>query len=140
MGHGFGPTELEQRARTAFGREYGRRRDAGTHHRVNGRGERGGLRAKGMIKRHLVPTMLGTVEEGSGGDGNAEHFFEADRLGAELNGVDRFVLGPAAFVFDREWAPDSVGVATKFNDVGDAVESKGKGLQGKGTSDANIAA
>ena len=45
------------------------------------------------------------VEECSRGDGDAEDFFEAERLGAELHFVAGVRLGFTALVFDGEGCP-----------------------------------
>lgn len=60
------------------------------------------------------------VEEEGFGNGDGEHFFEAEGLGAELDFVGAVAFRFAALVFDGDDAP----VAVEFDDVGLAVESE----------------
>ena len=57
------------------------------------------------VERDLGTAAVLAVEECAGGDGDAEFFFEAQGLGAELNFVPSVGLGAAALVFDGEGAP-----------------------------------
>lgn len=76
----------------------------------------------------VLAAACGAVEEGAGGDGDAEHFFEAEGLGAELEGVGGVFFGAAAFVFDGEGRGalaelDGVGLANEAKAFGDEPEA-----------------
>lgn len=69
-----------------------------------------------------------TEEKSAGGDGDAEHLFEAEGLGAELEGVGGVFLWTAVLVFDGEgWGTlaelDGIGLADEAEALGDELEA-----------------
>ena len=108
--------------------------------RAHGGGEGVSLGAETFVECDVVPAVGRAVKERAGGDGSVEHFFEADRLRAELHGVDGLMLGAAAFVFDGEGSPGAVRLAVKLDDIGHAVKAEGGGLERECAGDAEVAA
>lgn len=77
---------------------------------------------------YVLSAAGGAVEEGSGRNSHAEHFFEAEGLGAELKGVDVVFLGASVLVFDGEgWGVlaelDGIGLADEPEALGDELEA-----------------
>ena len=115
-----------QRAVFAFFLRRGRRRLPGLQQVMRGDHAAFGFRPQRGIEGDGKPTALFAVKERAFGDGAAEHFFEADRLGAQLHGVGEVFFRLAALVFDRKRLPASrfarqgaAGrAAVKFNGVG----------------------
>ena len=68
-------------------------------------GEGFGLGSQMSVKFDRGSAAGDTVEECAGGDGDAENFFEAEGLGAELHFVAGVGLGFTALVFDGEGCP-----------------------------------
>ena len=132
--------EFEEGARAAVGGVDGCGGESGGELGTHGGSEGVRLGAEGVVEGDIVAAVSRAVEERTGGDGGVQHFFEADRLRAELHGVDGFVLGAAAFVLDGEGAPRAVGLAVKLDDIGDAMEAESGGLEGEGAGGAEIAA
>lgn len=139
-GDSLGAAEFEKRARAAFGAELGGRCPAAGDEGVGGGGGPVGLRAESGIEGNVVAALDGAVEDRAGGNRLAKHFLQAERLGAELNGVGGLVFGAAALVLDGERLPGAVGLAVELDDVGHAVEAECGGLQRQGAYDAQVAA
>ena len=76
----------------------------------------------------VLSASCGAVEESSGGNSYAEHFFEAECLGTELEGVGVVFLGSSVLVFDGEgWGVlaelDGIGLANEAEALGDELEA-----------------
>lgn len=92
----------------------------------------GCAKLRGEIDRRAAARLA--VVEGTGGDGNVEHFFEAEGLGAELDFVPLAGFGFAAFVLYGEgWGFAGFG---EFDNVGDAGKAKAEAANGEGADDA----
>jgi len=105
-----------------------------------------------MVKDDVFPAPRFAVEERSARHGAFEHFFQTERLGADLHFVATVWLGPTAFVFDREGPPSSFYAGQdssrqvvafvhrmKLDDVGHADQAKPVGAQGETARDAQLA-
>jgi hypothetical protein len=103
-------------------------------------GETAGFGAQVFVKRYVMATVRGAIEDRARRDRLAEHFFEADRLGAELDGVDRVDFWAAPLILDGKWLPRPIRLAVEFHNVGDAVETEHGGLQRQTAGDAEITA
>ena len=139
-GDGLGAAEFEKRARAALGAKLGWRCPAARDEGMSGGGSPVGRRTESGIEGNVVAALDGAVEDRASGNRLAEHFLQAERLGAELNGVGGLVFGAATFVLDGEGLPRAVGLAVKLDDVGHAVEVECGGLQRQGAHDAQVAA
>jgi hypothetical protein len=82
------------------------------------------------VEDNLAPAFGFDVEDGASWDFDAEHFFEAKGLGAELNFIVIPLASPAAFIFD------GIRLGMKLDEVGDADEPKAIGAQPQTTNDA----
>lgn len=132
--------EGDEGAGAAFRAELGWRCAAPGEQGAHGGGELAGFRAERFIEAHLLPAMRRAIEERASGHGRGEHLFEADRLRAELDGVDGLGFGAAALVLDGEGAPDAVGLAVKLHDIGDTMQTERRGLERERAGGAEIAA
>jgi hypothetical protein len=77
---------------------------------------------------------FGVVDE-TLGNGEGEHFFEAEGLGAELDAVVDPTGGAAGFVFDGAGFEDASAGFADFDDVGLAGEAEPIGPQGEGAEE-----
>jgi len=102
----------------------------------------GGELAEGGVKGDGRASLALAVEEESVGNGEVEHFLEAEGLGAELDFVGLVALGFAAFVFDGDdlgvcCGRDAHAPLVEFDDVALAGEAEDGGGDGQGTGDAD---
>jgi len=136
MFQGIGQAKFEEGAGVAFGHAHGGWSDASFDQGVELEGGGGGFVAQGLIEWDvLAPTSL-AVKDGTGRDGNGEHFLQTKGLGAELKRVRTVGFGATAFVFDGE--NGSVGV--KLDDVGDTGEAEGERAEMKAARGAHAGA
>ena len=84
------------------------------------RGVLGQLPQIGVERHHDAPSRL-AVEQRALGHRTSGHFFQAQRLGAELHLVGAMALRLAALVFDRKGGLAAVAAA-EFDEIGDARE------------------
>ncbi len=123
---GFGHACIQQRAAFAARFPFCRRRDSGANDFVQARGSGDSLLAQVFVEEDFSPVLAFDVEDGTGGYGDAEHFFEAHGLSAELD----FVVVPTSFfaAFEIDGVGDSerssIVVAAEFNEVGFASNSQ----------------
>ena len=77
------------------------------------------------------------MEDEAGGDVQAEHFFEAEGLGAELDMVVGPAAGGAFFVFDGAGLGDAAGggIAADLDEVGFTGEAERGGEHGQGAEE-----
>jgi hypothetical protein len=120
-------------------RVWHRRRDsAGGDELVQACGGLLGVGAEGGVEGDVASSFGGDVKDGAGGHRDAEHLFEAEGLGAELNVVAFPASSPAALVLDREGdvgAADRVGAEP--DEVGDADESKAVAAEPESASESD---
>lgn len=138
QGGGLGQANAAQGAAVALGFERGGRGGG-----LRERGAQGGERADregahGGVEFHGGAEGGGRVEDQAGRDAQAEHFLEAERLGAELH----VVVGPAArgafFVFDGAGLDDARGlgrVAADLDEIGFAGEAESVGVKREGAEE-----
>jgi len=139
VGDGLRAAEFEERAGAALWPKLRWRRATDSDESVRGLGNADGFGAKGVVEDHVVPPVGCAIEDRAGRNRVTEHFFKADRLGAELNSVDGLVLGTATLILDGEWFPGIVGLAVKLHNIGDAMEPECGGLQWQCAGDTNVA-
>lgn len=96
---------IEERATAALGRTIDKGRLFLCDQVVKApRGILGHLTQRPIEVHVFAPTDL-TVEQGSGADGDLQHFLETQSLSAKLRAVAVDPLRLSAFVFHRKWAP-----------------------------------
>ena len=84
-----------------------------------------GAGAQGVVEDDVAATFGQGVEDGPGGDGDAQHFFQADGLAAELDLVVVPASAFAALVFDGEGRVGAAGVVgAEFDEVRDADDAQ----------------
>jgi hypothetical protein len=91
------------------------------------------------IERHADAALRLAVEQRTLGHRAAGHFFQAQRLGAELDLVGAMQLRLAALVFDRE-RRFAIGARMEFNHVGDAGDVEAQAGEGQRSDTTHAAA
>ncbi len=131
VGGGFWEADVAEGAAVALGFEGGGREGVGTGERVEVGDGPVCFLAQGGIHGDEGSLLGFGVEDEAFGDGNAEHFFEAEGLGAELDAVIEPLGFFAGFVFDGAGFGDGALGFFDFDDVGFAVEAEGVGPDGE---------
>ena len=102
---------------------------------MRGDGATFGCGAQRVVECDIEAAAFLAVKKRAGGNRTMQHFFEAERLGAELHGVADIFLGFAAFIFDRKRLPTAGIVrqgaagraAVKFDGVGLPAQAEPRG-------------
>ncbi len=135
-GGDFRFADFEQRTAFAFWGEDGERGDAGAGEGVEALDERLNALAEGLIKENGGAAAGFAIEERAFGDGDVEHFFETEGLGAKLDFVHVGGFGFAALVFDGAGA----GAGVEFDDVGAAGDAVVEGADAEAAAGSDAVA
>jgi len=139
-GHGSREAAIEEGAAVTFLLVLRGGRFAGGVEQVHSVRESFGTASESSVERDAGPPPAGAIKQGTPGDSDAEHLFQTDCLGAELNFVARIGLGFSALVLDGKRPPggrtagefDAVRSSRRdlleLDDIGLAGESEAKGL------------
>jgi hypothetical protein len=111
---GLGEADTVQGATVATRSEHGRRGDGAGEREAKGVEGGDGQRAKWFVENDLGAESGGGVVDEATRDKQAEHFFEANGLGAELDVVVGPATGGAFFVFNRAGLGDAGGIDEKL--------------------------
>lgn len=132
---GFGKTDVSQGASVALGSDFGWWDAAFVQHFFEGINGLEGIGAEGGIEGDEGALMGFGVVDHAFWDGDAEHFFEAEGLGAELDAVVEPARFFAGFVFDGAGGGDAAVVFLDFDEVGFADEAEAIGPEGEGAEE-----
>jgi len=87
-----------------------------------------GFISQGFVKIHRHPAAALAIEQGSGWNFQAQHFFQTQSLGAKLDGVRLSFLKPPSLVFHRERSP-SAALSVELHHIGLSAQAQRQGTQ-----------
>lgn len=114
----LGHAEIDEGTAAALGLEDGRRSAVRGDQLVQALGGSFGFGAEFRSQLDVAAAFGFDVKDSAGGDGHAEHLFEAKGLGAELHVVVVPLFAFAPFVLDGEGNLWSAGLRVEFDDIG----------------------